>query len=116
MSGANFAKRPTDGRILRSERSRAALAERVLEAVVQQEGTFQPKLAHVIEASARSKTEVGRLFGSHRHVMRRIARTKPAAVVDAIGLSPEARATLSERDERAIAWAVLAGRRLERGA
>lgn len=112
--GPRFAKRPTDGRVIRTDRSRAAMAERVLAGVVAA-GTFRPKLAHVVAVSGRCRTEVGRLFGSHRLVLTHIARTRPDKVVDAIGLSPEVRAALSPRDVRAIAWAVLAGKRLEEG-
>lgn len=115
--GRHFAKRPTDGRVMRSEKSRAQLAADVLNEVIVKCGIFQPKLETLVGGvSGNYRTKVTRLFGSRRLVLTHLARSAPGQVVDAIGLSPEIRARLSERDERAIAWAVLAGRRLERGA
>ncbi len=114
-SHAHFAVRSDDGRLQRSEASRQRMAATVLADVVAR-GDFQPKLSVLIEQKGSYKQKLCRLFGSRRLLLNRIARTAPAEVVDAIGLSPAARAALGERDVRAIAWAVLAGRRLERGA
>lgn len=110
--GRHFAKRPTDGRVLRAERSRARLAATVLAEVVAR-GIFQPKLSVVVELSGGYKQQIARLFGSRRFVLTHLARTAPAEIVDAIGLEPVTRARLTDRDVKAIAWAVLAGRRLE---
>lgn len=113
--GAHPIKRPSDGRARRSQRSREALAELVLSDIVGR-GDFQPKMCRILEEVGTYKQKVDRLFGCRRLVLTHIARTAAGQVVDAIGLEPDTRAKLSEREVRAIAWAVLAGRRLERGA
>lgn len=55
------------------------------------------------------------VFGSIDDLMRRVARDHADRVVDSIGLSPQAREALSDRDVRAIAMAVLGHRRLGPG-
>lgn len=115
IGGAQFPKRPTDGRVLRSARTRDDMTSAVLEQLIVAKGEFHPSRKQVVADAGAGRTSLDRLFGSHRHLLRRIARHAPDQVVDAIGLAPETRAALSERDVKAIAWAVLAGRRLEGG-
>jgi hypothetical protein len=107
------ALRPDDGRLQRTERSRAALAKAVLDDIVRH-GDFQPKLSVILLQARTYRVGVTRYFGARRLLLNHLARTAPAAVVDAIGLEPATRAALSDRDVKAIAWAVLAGRRFER--
>jgi hypothetical protein len=107
------ALRPDDGRLKRKERSAERLAKVVLEDVVAR-GDFQPKMMAILAAADMWRTGAVRYFGARRLLLNHLARTQPARIVDAIGLEPETRAALSERDVKAIAWAVLAGRRLER--
>lgn len=112
--GSRPMRRPSDGRAIRSQRSRDALASLVLSDMVSR-GDFQPKMCRILAEVGTYKQKVDRLFGCRRLVLTHIARTAAAQVVDAIGLEPDTRAKLSDREVRAIAWAVLAGRRLERG-
>lgn len=91
------------------------MAGRLLEALIDK-AIFQPKFEQLGEAVGSRKGEaIARVFGARRLCLIYLARIAPARVVDAIGLTAAARAALSERDERAIAWAVLAGRKLEAG-
>lgn len=112
--GAHPAIRPDDGRTMRTDCGRRSLAGRVLDKLIDQ-GDFHPKLDSIALAADRGRSVLQHHFGCRRLLFAHLARIAPARVVDAIGLSPEARAALSDRDERAIAMAVLGGRRLERG-
>ena len=115
--GPHFARRTTDGRVLRADRSRKQLADDVLDRVIVKGGNYQPKLRTLVQdVTGNHRTKVSRLFGRRRLLLTHIARTAADQVVDSLGLDPHTRASLSKRDVRAIAWAVLAGRRLERGA
>jgi hypothetical protein len=112
--GPRFALRESDGRTKRSDCTRRLMAGRVLDALIDR-AIFQPKYTDLTALAESKSGLIQRQFGSKRLLLTHIARIAPRRVVDAIGLSPEARAALSERDEKAIAWAVLAGKRLEPG-
>jgi hypothetical protein len=114
QGGPHPAIRPDDGRTMRSDCSRRNLSGRVLDKLIDK-GDFHPKLDAIAWAADRGRSVLQSHFGTRRLLFAHLARIAPARVVDAIGLTPEARSALSERDERAIAMAVLAGRRLERG-
>jgi len=79
------------------------------------DGNFQPSLKQIAHASGSYMSAAVDVFGSKRGLTVHAARHHAAAVVDALQLSAPARAALSERDVRALAMAVLGGRRLEAG-
>jgi hypothetical protein len=112
--GAHPAIRTDDGRTARPERAQREIFGRLLDRLVDA-GRFHPALKDIEWAAGRARSFVSYRFGGRRLLMAHLARLAPARVVDAIGLSPEARYALSPRDEKAIAMAVLAGRKLEAG-
>jgi hypothetical protein len=114
QGGPHPAIRSDDRRTLRTEAAKNDVAERVLRHVAGL-GRFQPKLTTLEFVASRGKSTINRLWGNKHLLLRHLARTEPRRIVDAIGLSPEARVSLSPRDEKALAFAVLAGVRLERG-
>lgn len=115
QGGARPAVRDDDGRTSRSDRARRALTGLLLDRLIDL-GRFHPKFDELGHAVASRKGEaITRVFGGRRPCLVHLARVAPARVVDALGLSAEARAALSPRDEKAIAVAVLAGRKLEAG-
>lgn len=98
------------------ERDRAykRIADNVL-AFVCRIGLYQAR-ADVLEREASThRAQIHRYFGTPALLMRHLARQRAPEIVESLGLSAEARAALTPRDVRAIAHAVLAGRRLERG-
>ena len=78
-------------------------------------GVFQPSSREITEAADLSVDGACRLFGSKTGLCAHVALRHAGCVVGGLGLSAEARLALSPRDERAIAMAVLAGRRLGAG-
>jgi hypothetical protein len=115
QGGPRPACRPSDGRTARSDGARRVMAGALLDRLIDR-GVFQPKFVQLGEAVGSAKGEaISRVFGARRLALTHLARIAPGRVVDALGLSPEARRALSDRDEKAIAWAVLAGKRLEAG-
>ncbi len=115
QGGARPVCRDDDGRVMRSDRSRRAMSGLLLDVLIDR-GIFQPKFEQLGEVVASKRgAAITTVFGARRLCLTHLARIAPHRVVDAIGLSPDARAALSDRDLRAIAWAVLAGKRLEPG-
>jgi AcrR family transcriptional regulator len=104
-----IAIRPT-----RRQRRRASLVAAFLERFVRL-GDFQPKGSELAAAAGVAPSIVNHHFGSRQGVGFQLAQQQTRAVVEALGLSPHALAALSPRDARAIAVAVLAGRKLEPG-
>lgn len=90
---------------------------RVVDALLSllQRGAFQPMVREVAETAAVSPAVINVSFGSPKGLRLYVARNHARALVDSLGLSPHARAALSPRDEKALAIAVLAGRKLEPG-
>ena len=76
-------------------------------------GIFQPKARQLTDEAELSADGACRTFKSKAGLLRYVAHRHAGEIVGAIGLTPGARASLSPRDERAIAMAILAGRRLE---
>lgn len=102
----------------RADRERDRAYKRIVDnvlAFICRAGFYQPR-ADVLEREASTqRAQVARYFGAPSLLLRHIARQHAVEIVDSLGLSAEARAALTPRDVRAIAQAVLAGRRLERG-
>jgi hypothetical protein len=114
VGGPRPAVRSNDGRTDRRHRRLRVLTGLVLDRLIDS-GTFHPKLDAVAWAVGSSRAVVHRYFGARRAGFAHVARVAAGRVVDAIGLSAEARHALTPKDEKAIAMAVLAGRRLEPG-
>lgn len=113
--GAHPALRHDDGRVKRSDCRRRELSGLVLDKLIDA-GDFHPKLESIAWAIGKAGRGIlDRHFGPRRVFMAHLARIAAARVVDALGLSLEARLALSPRDEKAIAMAILAGRKLESG-
>lgn len=94
--------------------TRKRLLDGLMQCVVAR-GDYQPLQKAIILAAGVDLSAITRHFGSRKLLAAVLARRRPGAVVDALGLSPQARAALSARDEKILAMAVLAGRMLELG-
>lgn len=98
-------------RVARKAARVAALVKAVRDLAHQ--GVYQPKASVVAGLAGTTDSEPARLFGSSTGLAAHVARHYAADLVDTLALSPKARAALTPADERAIALAVLAGRREE---
>lgn len=78
-------------------------------------GIFHPKTVSIAHAAATLPSMPVYLFGSKTGLGAHVALEHAGEIVGELGLSPAAMLALSPRDERAIAMAILAGRRLGAG-
>ncbi len=78
-------------------------------------GIFQPRLGQVTADAGTSVDAASRLFEGKRGLAEHVARRHAVEIVGGLGLSAPAVRALSARDVKAIAMAVLGGRRLEDG-
>jgi hypothetical protein len=106
--GPRFALRESDGRTKRSDCTRRLMAGRVLDKLIDQ-GDLPSQATSPGPWPIAERSVLQHHFGCRACCLPISPASPRRRVVDAIGLSPEARAALSERDERAIAMAVLAG-------
>lgn len=102
-----------NSRVARKAATIAAMVKAIRD--LARQGIYQPSNTQIAGLSGAGSSEPARLFGSTADLCAHVARHYAADLVDTLDLSPRARAALTPRDERAIAMAVLGGRRLEDG-
>lgn len=102
---------------MRRAADKIAAADRLVRVVrnLALRGIFQPKARQLTDEADLSADGACRTFKSKAGLLRYVAGRHAGEIVDSLGLSSGARISLSPRDERAIAMAVLGGCRLEAG-